>query len=375
MALKKTIVIAGGGSGGHIYPGIAIANALKKIDPTLDIRFVGTDAGLEKKIVPKEGFQLHFIRSGQLNVRGNLGIKIKSIFKIFLGFFDSARLLIQLKPYYILGVGGYASGPFVLTAACFGYNTAIWEPNAMPGLANRWLARFVKRCFLVFEEARKHLKNENIFIAGMPIREEIEVAGAQHKSGGGVARRTRLLLFGGSQGARALNNALSDCILQKPELFQDIEVVHQTGAADIEVIRKKYERTKVDVQAHEFLYDMPERYKWADLIIGRAGASTLAEAAAFGLVPILIPLTLADDHQLKNAESLVKSEAARLILQKDLTPQRLGVEISQLKENRELRERISTHIRQFHKPHAAHKIASEILFGEMKNGIHQVNTK
>lgn len=375
MALKKTIIIAGGGSGGHIYPGIAIANALKKLDSNLDIRFVGTEAGLEKKIVPKEGFQLHFIRSGQLNMRGNFGTKIKSIFKIFLGFWDSVRLLSQLKPYYILGVGGYASGPFVLTAACLGYSTAIWEPNAMPGLANRWLSRFVNRCFVVFEEARKHLKNKNIFIAGMPIREEIETAGAQHKTTSGVQRKTRLLLFGGSQGARVLNNALSDCILQQPEIFQDLEVVHQTGTADYETIRKKYEGARVQVQAHEFLYDMPERYKWADLMVGRAGASTLAEAAAFGLVPILIPLTLADDHQLKNAESLVKAEAARLILQKDLTPQRLGVEISQLKENKELRARISTHIRQFHKPHAAQKIASEILFGENKNGIHQVSTK
>lgn len=357
MELKKKVVIAGGGSGGHIYPGIAIAKALLKENPHIEIVFVGTKQGLEKKIVPAEGFKLYFISSGKLNTGGSIFGRIKSLFLVFKGLLDSFLLLMQLRPSYVLGVGGYASGPFVLMSALLGFRSAVWEPNAMPGLANRWLSRFVKECFLVFEEAQKYLKSDRYLVTGMPIREEIENAQKTAKQN----EKLHLLLFGGSQGARVLNYTLAECVLQKPEIFANVEIVHQTGPLDFQDIKKKYEGSKVPIEQHEFLYDMPQRYNWSDLVICRSGASTLAELAAFGLVPITIPLTLADDHQLKNAQTLLNANAAVLIPQKELTVERLAAEIQQLIEKPERRQMMSENIKKFHRPLAAKKIAQEIV--------------
>lgn len=353
---KKTIVIAGGGTGGHIYPGIAIARAIQKLDPSVEIHFVGTAQGLETKIVPREGFPLHLIESGKLNVRSPWQ-KIKTLVKIPWGFWQSIRLLGQLQPLYVIGVGGYASGPFVLAASMIGFNTAIWEPNAMPGMANRLLSRFVDKCFVVFSEAKAHLKNDEILQTGMPVREEIE--NGHHESG--RDEKFHLLAFGGSQGSRVINNCLSDAIVKGGQWVQDLSVVHQLGVWDYQNISKKYEGAPCEVQPHEFIYDMPKYYGWADIIVSRGGASSIAEAAAFGIIPIIIPLPAADDHQQKNAESLLAKNAGRMILQKDLTPDRLISEVQSLRENKSLREEMVKNIKNFYIPQAATTIAKEIL--------------
>lgn len=353
---KKTIVIAGGGTGGHIYPGIAIARAIQKADPSIQVHFVGTALGLETKIVPREGFQLHLIESGKLNVKSAMQ-KVKTLFKMPLGFLQSLRLLGQLKPLYVIGVGGYASGPFVLAASLVGFNTAIWEPNAMPGMANRLLSRFVDKCFVVFDEAKKHLRNKNVIQTGMPVREEIE----NPKLISHNDDKFHLLAFGGSQGARAINNCLSDAILQGGEWVKDLSVVHQLGSYDFATISSKYKTAPCDVQPQEFIFDMPKYYQWADIIVSRGGASSLAEAAAFGIIPIIIPLPAADNHQEKNAESLVKKNAARMIFQKDLTPERLISEVQSLRSDKALREQMVRNIKNFYIPQAAMTIAKEIL--------------
>lgn len=353
---KKTIVIAGGGTGGHIYPGIAIARAIQKMDPEIEVHFVGTSAGLESKIVPREGFSLHLIESGKLNVKSPLQ-KIKTLLKIPKGFWQSIRLLGQLKPLYVIGVGGYASGPFVLAASLIGFNTAIWEPNAMPGMANRLLARFVDKCFVVFNEAKKHLKNDEVIQTGMPVREEIE--NAVHESR--KDEKFHLLAFGGSQGARAINNCLSDAILAGGSWVQDLSVVHQLGSLDFAAVSMKYEKAPCEVQSKEFIFDMPKYYQWADIIVSRGGASSIAEAAAFGIIPIIIPLPAADNHQQKNAESLVQKNAGRMILQKDLTPERLISEVQFLRSDKALREEMVRNIKDFYIPQAAMMIAKEIL--------------
>ncbi len=352
----KRIVIAGGGTGGHIYPGIAIARALLKVDPSVEIHFVGTSQGLETKIVPREGFPLHLIESGKLNVRSPWQ-KIKTLLKIPVGLYQSVRLLSRLRPLYVIGVGGYASGPFVLAASMIGFNTALWEPNAMPGMANRILARFVDKCFIVFDEARKYLRNNNITQTGMPIREEIENA-QRNSSGDGLFH---LLSFGGSQGARAINNCLSDAIMAGGEWVQDLSVVHQVGSLDISRIVEKYKGAPCQVDPHEFIFDMPKYYQWADIIVCRGGASSIAEAAAFGILPIVIPLPAADNHQQKNAESLVAKNAGRMILQKDLTPERLISEVQSLRHDKALRDEMVRNIKTFYIPHAATRIAKEIL--------------
>lgn len=353
---KRTIVIAGGGTGGHIYPGIAMARAIQKLDPSVEVHFVGTSMGLESKIVPREGYPLHLIESGKLNVKSPLQ-KLKTLLKIPQGMWQSVRLLGQLKPLYVIGVGGYASGPFVLAASIIGFNTAIWEPNAMPGMANRLLSRFVDKCFVVFSEAKKHLKNDHIIQAGMPVREEIENATRDERSDD----KFHLLSFGGSQGARAINNCLSDAILSGGDWVQGLSVVHQLGSSDFGTISEKYKKAPCEVEAHEFIFDMPKYYKWADILVSRGGASSIAEAAAFGIIPIIVPLPAADNHQQKNAESLVEKNAGRMILQKDLTPARLIAEIQSLRNDKSLREEMVQNIKKFYIPQAAITIAKEIL--------------
>ncbi|MNL02580.1 UDP-N-acetylglucosamine transferase [compost metagenome] len=355
MSMKR-VIIAGGGTGGHIYPGIAIARALQKVDPTVEVHFVGTAQGLESKIVPREGYPLHLIESGKLNVP-RLSEKIRTLFRIPLGLWQSVRLLWQLKPLYVIGVGGYASGPFVLAASIIGFNTALWEPNAMPGMANRLLARFVDKCFIVFDDARKLLKNDHILKTGMPVREEIEKA-IHKNSGDGLFH---LLAFGGSQGSRVINYCLSDALKAGGPWVQDISVVHQLGAWDFADVSAKYKDIPVQVESHEFIYDMAKYYQWADIIVCRGGASSLAEAAAFGIIPIVIPLPAADDHQQKNAESLVARNAGRMILQKDLTPERLISEVESLRHDKALRDQMVQNIKGFYTPQAATTIAKEIL--------------
>lgn len=353
---KKVIVIAGGGTGGHIYPGIAIARALMKYDPSVEVHFVGTSRGLETKIVPREGFPLHLIESGQLNVSSRWQ-KIKTLIRLPLGLWQSAKLLGRLKPLYVIGVGGYASGPFVLAASFIGFNTAIWEPNAMPGMANRLLAKFVDKCFVVFPDAKKILKHKDIQQVGMPVRAEIENARRQKSADGNF----HLLAFGGSQGSRVINTALSDAVLQGGEWVKDLSVVHQLGVYDFQQVSEKYKQAHCQVEAQEFIFDMPKYYQWADIIVSRGGASSIAEAAAFGIIPIIVPLPAADNHQQKNAESLVEKNAGRMILQKDLTPDRLISEIQALRSDKSLRENMVQNIKAFYVPQAADIIAKEIL--------------
>lgn len=353
---QRAIVIAGGGTGGHIYPGIAIARAIQKVDPSVEIHFVGTALGLESKIIPKEGFTLHLIESGQLNVKSSLK-KLQTLFKIPKGIWQSMKLLSQIKPLYVIGVGGYASGPFVLAASMIGFNTAIWEPNAMPGMANRLLSRLVDKCFVVFDEARGYLKNKNIKKVGMPVREEIEKGYRPAR----LDDKFHLLSFGGSQGAQTINRVLSAALLEKKEWTDNLQVVHQLGRWDFAEYSERYKGAAAPVEAFEFIYDMPKYYGWADILVSRGGASTIAEAAAFGIVPIIIPFPAADNHQQKNAEALVRQNAGVMILQNELTPDRLVAEIQRLRDDKMLRENMMRNIKSFYIPQSAITIAKEIL--------------
>ncbi len=357
--MKKTIIIAGGGTGGHIYPGVAIARALQKMDRNIEILFVGTKEGLETKILPKEGFALELIAGGKLNFSGNPLKKIQTLCKLPIGFFQSIGILLRKKPTVVLGVGGYASGPFLLAAAFMRKNTAIWEPNALPGMANRWLARFVDKCFLVFDEAKAHLHNQKTFVLGMPVRAEMEQAGANKSERTG--QDLHLLHYGGSQGSRVIGRTLSEALHKRGDWTKNLRVVHQTGSIDHKDFLGRYQGFDDLVEIQEFIFDMPKYYKWADLVLCRGGASTLTELAAFGLPAVIVPLPAADGHQEKNGEMLVKQNAARMILQKDLTPERLIQEIQSLRSNPAELEQMRKNIRQFHRPQAAEAIAKSLL--------------
>ncbi len=370
----KKIVIAGGGTGGHIYPGIAIARSLMKKNPDIEIHFVGSPQGLETKIVPHEGFPLHLIHVGKLNYGGGLLSKFRTLFQLPKALIESIFLLFELKPLFVLGVGGYASGPFVLMAAILGFKTAIWEPNAHPGLTNRWLSRFVRKSFVVFPEAGKYLKSRVIIPSGIPVRDVIEKLGNQvserqqshqqsHQQSANQ-QRFRILVFGGSQGARGLNKIVGDLFVQSRPSLKNVELVHQTGTADFEVFKEKYKDHSSQVVVLEYLHNMEIHYDWCDLVICRAGAATVAELAACQKPAILVPLpTAADNHQQVNAETLVRAEAARMILQKELTPDLLEKHILDLQSDPELRRKMSENIRKFYKPLAAEAVSQVILEG------------
>jgi UDP-N-acetylglucosamine--N-acetylmuramyl-(pentapeptide) pyrophosphoryl-undecaprenol N-acetylglucosamine transferase len=284
-------------------------------------------------------------------------VKLKTLCKIPLGLVQSLRLLWFLKPLYVIGVGGYASGPFVLAASLVGFPTAIWEPNAMPGMANRLLSRFVDKCFVVFGDAKKFLRNKHILQTGMPVREEIEKAQRTPRAD----EKFHLLSFGGSQGARAINTVLSEAVLKGGLWTEGLSLVHQTGSLDYPALREKYQKAPCEATPFEFIFEMPKYYDWADIIVSRGGASSIAEAAAFGIIPVIVPLPAADNHQQKNAESLVAKNAGRMILQKDLTPERLIAEIQSLRQDKALREEMVRNIKSFYIPHAAESIAREII--------------
>lgn len=358
---KKNVVIAGGGTGGHIYPGIAIARAIKALHPDYEVHFVGTPAGLENKIVPREGFPLHHIQIGKLNHGGGVVAKIKTLLGMPRAFVQAIALLMELKPQAILGVGGYASGPFVLVASLLGFRTAIWEPNAFPGMTNRWLSRFVGNSFVVFEEAAHLLHSKKISQVGIPIRKEVEAL-AQKDVAKSSQEEFHILVTGGSQGARTINMAVRDAVLKGGSWLSNTKIIHQTGTYDIATVAEAY-KGRGDVEAHEYLFKMEQSYEWADLIICRAGASTVAEVAASGKPAIFIPLpTAADDHQRKNADSLVKNKAATLILQKDLTVESLIQKIEEIKKDTQGREEMRKNLLKFYKPQSAEKMA-ELLLG------------
>lgn len=369
---NKKVIIAGGGTGGHIYPALAIAEALQKLDKDIEIHFVGTPRGLESKIIPRAGWPLHLIDVSPLNYAGSIFGKIKSLLKLPKSFFQSISLLFELKPLVVLGVGGYASGPFVFIASVFGFKTALWEPNAIPGMTNRWLSRVVRKCFVVFEESKKFLKSEKVEMVGLPVRSDIEKMFSQ-KSGSQASSASanpqdgkfKVLIFGGSQGAKAINQVLSEAVERGMDWRKDIEFRHQTGVHDFANIKQKYEGLR-QVQALEYLHDMPDQYAWADLVICRSGASTVAELAASGKAALLIPYPFAaDDHQLKNAQELEKEHAAELIQQKDLNADILIRKLTELKNNPEQLREYSKQIKKFYKPQSSDLMASKLqeMFG------------
>ena len=358
---KIKIIIAGGGTGGHIYPALSIADAIKMKNPASEILFIGTPIGLESKIVPKAGYKLELIQSGKLNFSGQIFNKIKTLVKIPIGLIQSVFIILRFKPDYVLGVGGYASAPTLLAAKLLCCRTAIWEPNAHPGMANRILSQIVQKAFLVFEEGRKYIKSKETLVFGMPLRSEIEKFAIESKQHSRSEEHLfTILCFGGSQGSVFLNDQLSTFILKHPELHSKIRIFHQTGSLDYQRMVQKYNGLSC-VQVFEYIYDMPQYYKQADLLFCRGGASTLAEAAAFGVVPMVVPLPAADDHQQKNAEALVKQNAGFMFLQKQFDHEQFKKVILQMMHEPELRKQMSVNLSQIAPREASGQIAQNIL--------------
>ena len=320
-----TYVIAGGGTGGHLYPGIAIAEELRRRRPQARIVFAGRGLPLEKSIVERHGYSLLPVRSGGV-VGKSIGKRLSGAFLAFRGFFEAIRSLRLLKPKAVIGVGGYASFPMVLAAAARRIPTLVQEQNAVPGLANWLLGRLADEIALTYEETRRFFGGRGQ-VTGNPIRAEFrEVLRAARGTTG-----RRLLVFGGSQGSRALNNAVLESL---PFLEGDrprLTIVHGTGPADAERVRRAYAACRYTAEVLPYITDIRSAYAAADLVIARAGASTCSELAACGKAAILVPLpTAAHDHQMKNAESVARAGAAVLMAEKDLSGPALADAIRRL---------------------------------------------
>ncbi|MEW6130892.1 MAG: undecaprenyldiphospho-muramoylpentapeptide beta-N-acetylglucosaminyltransferase [Acidobacteriota bacterium] len=321
------IIIAAGGTGGHIYPGIAIAHELKRRDGDAEILFVGTPRGLESKIVPREGFKLEMIQVGALkNV--STGERLKTMFQLPLSFVTALKILRRFKPDVVIGVGGYSAGPTLLMAALSRIPTMIVEPNAMPGFTNRVLARFVDAAALSFDEAKAYCRGKGE-VTGNPVRSDF--AQIPKKTRG---ERLHLLIFGGSQGARAINTAMVAALPLLAAKKAQLAITHQTGEKDFEMVKQGYiEAGFSDADVRPFIHDMAKQFANADVLICRSGATTAAEVAAAGKAAIFIPFPFAaDDHQRKNAEAFERAGAGRMILQKNLSPEKLAEELLRLIE-------------------------------------------
>ncbi|OQW47310.1 MAG: hypothetical protein A4S09_16070 [Proteobacteria bacterium SG_bin7] len=356
--MSDCVVIAGGGTGGHLYPAIAIAQELQRENRHIQVHFVGTPMGLEVHIVPKAGYPLHLISVGQLNKSVGIVTRIRTLLLMPLSIFSCIRLLVKVKPKFVLGVGGYASGPFVMMAGLFGIPSALWEPNAYPGLANRILKFFVKYIFVVFPESGKYFGGRKVIPVGLPVRAKIKYVPRTEL----IGRKFRVLIFGGSQGARAINKIVGEAITRDRSWYSDIEFVHQVGKFDMEWASSVYSGIGGNVKYFQFLDDMEERYAWCDLVVCRGGISTISELAAAQRAGIIIPLpSAADNHQQKNAETLVNANAAQMILQKDFNADTFKKMILDYKNHPEKLVSIETNVKRFYKPGAAEEIARLIL--------------
>lgn len=321
------VLIAAAGTGGHIYPGIAVAKEILRRDKKAQIRFVGTARGLENKLVPQAGFELSIIDSAGLKSVGAVA-RARGLAKLPRSFFDARRIIKEFRPDIVIGAGGYVSGPVLLMAALMNFPTMVLESNALPGWTNRTLARFVDRAAVTFEASLPFFRGKGV-VTGNPVRREFFEIPLRQRD----PSQFSLLIFGGSQGAHAINQAMVGALAELEDQRQLLRITHQTGEADFATVAKAYLDAGWGEQAEvrRYIDDMVQAFAAADLVICRAGATTTAELIAAGKAAIMIPFPLAaDDHQRKNAEALVAQDAARMILQRELSGKRLAEEIKKL---------------------------------------------
>src|SRR3984893_4542770 len=318
-------LIAAGGTGGHIYPGIAVAKEIMRRDPGSVVRFVGTARGLETRLVPKAGFELSIIEiSGLKNV--SLAAKVRGLILLPMSIFAARGVISGFRPDIVIGAGGYVSGPVLLAASVMRLPTLVMDSNALPGWTHRVLARFVDKATVSFSEALPYFRGKGV-LTGNPVRSEFFEIPAKQRDRTHIS----LLVFGGSQGARAINDAMISALTGLASHRDALQVTHQTGEAEYEKVRRGYDAAgwQSNADVRRYIDDMVAEFAKADLIVSRAGATTSAELVAAGKAAIMVPFPLAaDDHQRKNAEALQAAGAARMILQKELTGERLAAEIA-----------------------------------------------
>jgi UDP-N-acetylglucosamine--N-acetylmuramyl-(pentapeptide) pyrophosphoryl-undecaprenol N-acetylglucosamine transferase len=349
------VMIAGGGTGGHVIPALAIAGALKS-GYNAEVCFLGTSRGMETRLVPQAGYALELIDVGQLN-RVSLATQLKTLVALPRGILHCLGLLSRWKPEVVVGVGGYASGPGMLAALIKQIPTLAFEPNAIPGMANRLIGKRIRAAAVNFAPTLSYFRNAEV--TGIPVRAEFFALPPRS-----LETSPHLLVMGGSQGARALNQRMPEIAAALLDAVPALTILHQAGARHAETTQAAYavsgapaDRWKVQA----FLEDMPTQFAASDLILARSGASTVAELAASGKPSLLVPFPqAADDHQRKNAEVLVEGGAARMLLEQDMSPVKLMETITSLLRDREKLAEMAIRARTFAHPHAAARIAEMV---------------
>jgi UDP-N-acetylglucosamine--N-acetylmuramyl-(pentapeptide) pyrophosphoryl-undecaprenol N-acetylglucosamine transferase len=320
------MIIAGGGTGGHLFPGVAIAEEFLKRDKENSVLFIGTERGLEARVLKDLGFELRFITIE--GVKGRGWRSLVALMKMPWSLLQSVGLIRSFSPDVVIGVGGYASGPAVLAAWLMGIPTAIAEQNALPGATNRILATFVRRVFVSFPESLKWMPPAKTVVSGNPIRTGFFAAGPEAVK---TADRFTVLVFGGSQGAHRINEAVREALPYLEEWRDRLRFIHQSGAKDAGEVEKAYRERGMEAGVFPFIRDMASAYRSADLLICRAGATSIAEITACGKAAVFIPFPFAvNDHQTGNARVLVEAGAAEMIAEKELSGEKLAHVIRRL---------------------------------------------
>lgn len=364
---EMRIIIAGGGTGGHLFPGIALAREFKKVHASTEIMFVGTAEGIEATVVPKEGFDVRFIRSEGL-VRVGAVRTLRSLAKLPLSMKDSYTLLRTFNPDLVFGFGGYSSGPVVLTAFLMGIPTMIHEQNSIPGVTNKLLGKFVRAVAVTYQDSIEFFPKYKTHLTGNPVRKEILRGNRErgHKIFGLDKERFTIFVFGGSSGAHRINRAVTEGLSYLEDLKDKIQFLHQTGEKDFSATRESYRSMGFHGTVIPFIYEMADAYAASDLVISRAGASTIAELTACGKASILIPYPFAaGNHQELNARKLWDLGAAHMILDRDLKGKTLVDSIRYIYEDPDAIGTMEKISRSLGKPDAAQKIV-EIAMGLLK---------
>lgn len=387
------VIISGGGTGGHLFPGIAIAEEFRLRDTASDCLFVGTAKGIEARILPKLGWPIRLISAEGIKGRGILS-KARAAFKLIPGLYESVKIIRDFQPDIAIGVGGYASAPILMAARLLNVRTAVHEQNALPGMTNRILGKVVDLVFVSFPGSSHFFPERKVVVSGNPLRKDI-LDGFRAEAAEKNKGRKTLLIFGGSLGAHRINMAALE-MMKHLEEAREWKIIHQTGEKDLDEVKESYRKVgfklknspsppatgnggmgpdfktiiedksvedsegRLEVDVRPFIDDMTAAYREADLVICRAGATTIAELAVAGKPSILVPYPFAaDDHQRINAESLVKASGAVIILEKNLTGEGLASEAKRLMGNKELLKDMGDNARRLARPDAAKVIVEK----------------
>jgi len=352
------VIIAGGGTGGHLFPGLAIAEEFKRRDERNEVVFVGTEHGIEARIIPREGYPIKFVRSEGI-VGKSLLKKAKALLQLAFSVLDAHRILKVVMPDIVIGVGGYSSGAIVLMAGLRSVPTMIHEQNSVPGLTNKLLGKFVKRVCVTYHESISSFPMGKTFLTGNPIRLRI-LKGDRDAACRLFSLEKEMFtvfIFGGSSGARSINRTMVDALNHLADLRDKIQFLHQTGDKDFENIREAYRKAGMKGTVAPFIYQMAEAYTVADIVISRAGATTLAEITALGKPAILIPYPYAAGrHQEFNAMKLKEMGAALMMLESEMRGETLARDIRELYENEAARLEMQKASRGLGRPDACGRV-------------------